>query len=177
MTPALMGAPPLEGGEAGIRSERTQPQIRNNAAQFSTNEAPSVKSGLALLPQAVRQIEAKPTKALAHVKVDDPALHESDSIVMADLAADLERVIAENAQLREQLAAANHSDQAKELARLITERDQARAHADRLNVTLYEAKKDIKRNNKALADIRDFLGVELSSEIMDALRSLKGGAK
>jgi len=157
-------------------SDKTQ-RNADKVAKASPELAKQVAHGEISLPQAVRQIEAKPTKAPAHVTADDPALHESDSIVMADLATELERINAENVQLREQLVAATHSDQAKELARLITERDQARAHADRLHVTLCEAKKDVMRNNKALADIRGFLGVELSSEIMDALRSLKGGAK
>ena len=43
MIPVITGSPPLESGEAGIRGKRTQPQVINNALQFSTNDAPGVK--------------------------------------------------------------------------------------------------------------------------------------
>ncbi len=46
MAPALMGPPPLERGEAGIRSERIQPQIRNNAPQFSVITRAFVKTSI-----------------------------------------------------------------------------------------------------------------------------------
>lgn len=92
----------------------------------------------------------------------------------ADLLADYEREVVDNAALRERLDTLTSDDTAAELDKWVQKFHQLEGRLGRALTTSNEAQRQATRQGKLLKQIREFLGVERDAEI---LPKLKGGAK
>lgn len=156
-------------------SDKTQ-RMADKVAKADPVLAKAVAHGEVTLPQAVRQVEQKPAKpapkpAKASAPIE-PEFHESDAVVMSDLAADLERTNTENADLRQRIDALTASDHAAKLNEWITRYHKLEGRLNDALTTSSEAQREATRKGKVLAKIRATLGVDRDSEI---LPKLKGG--
>jgi hypothetical protein len=122
----------------------------------------------AMLRAAQAEQPAKPVAQPA------PVVYDPNPDPYADLLADYEREVADNAALRERLDTLLADDTAAELDKWVQKFHQLEGRLGQALTTSNEAQRQATRQGKLLKAIREHLGVERDSEI---LPKLKGGAK
>ena len=125
-------------------------------------------------PAAMAAPRPKPTKT----RNEPPPEQPDDDLEAryADLVGICEREVAENAELRERIAALTADNLKAEIDRRVLEIQGLRGRLQQEMTTRSEAEKMARRRGILLEQIRKALEVERDSEILPAIEVLKGGA-